>query len=193
MGGKFEDKFWMRESVAVKRLELLVNACVEAAPKKEKEFADADLIGNSGSEDNESSILPDKIPRLKVTMQTPDANRLSEHIKLAPLRPAVNPPEDDDTSSRNTDDMLQQAADTISRALEMRSMPSARGNHTNSFYEPDITNSASTSLLASILNGNEYGSPLSSHPPSQSSPNLNHYKREPESEQEEAKRIKLGQ
>ncbi|KAI8909625.1 SNF2 family N-terminal domain-containing protein [Gorgonomyces haynaldii] len=93
VNGKFEEKFWMRESVALKRMEILVNACLKPSkPKKKDDEMDSDTDTN----DLSSSVLS-KTPRFKIRLPPPVP---SSDVKTQ------DEVDDGASSSGDTDDLL---------------------------------------------------------------------------------------
>lgn len=86
---RFDDKFWMRESVSIKRMEMIVSACLKTTDKKD------DNLFDSGSDDEEQV----KIPRLKLTMHQPKSETAKNDTTSG-----------DDSSDGDTDELLDQAA-----------------------------------------------------------------------------------
>jgi hypothetical protein len=152
---KFEDKFWMRESVVIKRMELLVNVVLKLAhqplKKKGRVMDDQELMDHSGSEDNviSTTVSAKRGRRAKSSLGVVAANKTSPPTSVAPAK---------DGDSSDTDEMLLRAESTLSKPKAKRkktaNKPTALPT-TAPFLSEMPAQLPSVVSLASILNDSE--------------------------------------
>ncbi|KAJ3277093.1 choline dehydrogenase 7 [Terramyces sp. JEL0728] len=116
---KFEEKFWMRDAVALKRFELLVNLAEKPVKVKKTKVSKlkSDVRGASepASDDAYSDIVPPPVKKVKVASNADEFMQNEPVAKLFPLVPvSAKKPEaansSDVSSGDDTDEMLEQAA-----------------------------------------------------------------------------------
>ena len=117
---KPEDTFWMKETVAMKRMEILVNACIKGsskAKKRQRKLLDEALLDSDIEDIPTDPFVPgsaSKLPRLKFTV-----NGKQEQINL---ELATENDHDGESSSGDTDEMLEAAAKIIEASAKARNI-----------------------------------------------------------------------
>ncbi|KAJ3261825.1 choline dehydrogenase 7 [Boothiomyces macroporosus] len=116
---KFEEKFWMRDAVALKRFELLVNLAEKPAKVKKTKVSKLKSeprgVSEPASDDAYSDIVAPPVKRVKITQNEEDsllkepAANLPPSAQIAVQKPAVANTSEV-SSGDDTDEMLEQAA-----------------------------------------------------------------------------------
>lgn len=105
------ESFWMRESVAIKRMELLINAVIKGIskqPEKKKArlLTDAELV--ESSEDNQKTSKSKKKRTSKAVSDTISRSKSSPVLEPKEL-------EEYESCSQDTDEMLLKASNAVNR------------------------------------------------------------------------------
>lgn len=117
---RFDEKFWMRESASIKRMEQLVNAAMRSSGRNSRAENDHYLDGESSEEEDlDESILAPKLPRFKLKVN-PKVFVADAASSVATDPQMYDVEMKDDADGWDTDDMLREASERIKKKPKLQ-------------------------------------------------------------------------